>query len=48
MARESKTAKRARAAEIARLLGERYPEARTELVYDGDPFHLVVAVLLSA
>ena len=48
MARESKTTKRARAAEIARLLGERYPEARTELVYDGDPFHLVVAVLLSA
>ena len=48
MPRESKTAKRARATEIARLLAERYPEARTELVYDGDPFHLVVAVLLSA
>ena len=48
MPRESKTAKRARAAEIARLLNERYPEARTELIYDGDPFHLVVAVLLSA
>ena len=48
MPRESKTAKRARAAEIARLLAERYPEARTELIYDGDPFHLVVAVLLSA
>ncbi|MBR3257909.1 MAG: endonuclease III, partial [Eggerthellaceae bacterium] len=46
--RESKTAKRARAAEIARLLAERYPEARTELIFDGDPFHLVVAVLLSA
>ena len=48
MPRESKTAKRARAAEIAQLLAERYPEARTELIYDGDPFHLVVAVLLSA
>ncbi|MBQ3386118.1 MAG: endonuclease III [Eggerthellaceae bacterium] len=48
MPRESKTAKRARAAEIARLLAERYPEARTELIFDGDPFHLVVAVLLSA
>ena len=48
MPRESKTAKRARAAEIARLLAERYPEARTELIFDGDPSHLVVAVLLSA
>ena len=48
MPRESQTAKRARAAEVARLLNERYPEAQTELIYDGDPFHLVVAVLLSA
>ena len=48
MPRESKAAKRARAAEIARLLCEHYPEARTELTFDGDPFHLVVAVLLSA
>ncbi|MBR2790856.1 MAG: endonuclease III [Eggerthellaceae bacterium] len=48
MPRESKTAKRARAAELARLLDERYPDAQTELIHDGDPFHLVVAVLLSA
>ena len=48
MPRESKSAKRARAIEIASRLTERYPDAQTELIYDGDPFHLVVAVLLSA
>lgn len=48
MPRESLKTKRERAALIAKALDERYPEARTELIYDGDPFHLVVAVLLSA
>lgn len=48
MPRESKAAKRARAIEVARRLSLRYPNADTELIYDGDPFHLVIAVLLSA
>ncbi len=48
MARESMKAKRERAIAIAELLQERYPDPDTELIYDNDPFHLVVAVLLSA
>ena len=48
MPRESLKSKRARAAIVAQRMNERYGEAETELIYDGDPFHLVIAVLLSA
>ena len=48
MPRESLKSKRARAAIVAQRMNGRYGEAETELIYDGDPFHLVVAVLLSA
>ena len=48
MARESLKSKRERASIIASRMNERYGEAETELIYDGDPFHLVIAVLLSA
>lgn len=48
MHRESQKAKRARAIQIAQALQGYYPHADTELVYDNDPFHLTIAVLLSA
>lgn len=48
MPRESLKSKRERAANVAQRMNERYGEAETELIYDGDPFHLVIAVLLSA
>ncbi|MBE6464133.1 MAG: endonuclease III [Eggerthellaceae bacterium] len=48
MPRESLKSKRERAATVALRMNERYGEAETELIYDGDPFHLVIAVLLSA
>lgn len=48
MPRESFKARRERALAIAHLLAARYPAAQTELIFDGDPFHLVIAVLLSA
>ena len=48
MPRESLKSKRERAAAVALRMNERYGEAETELIYDGDPFHLVIAVLLSA
>jgi len=47
MARESKKARVARAAEIYDLLSEEYPEAHTELDFR-DPFQLAVATILSA
>ena len=48
MPRETVAAKRERAIEIARRMNERYPKAECALHYDGDPFRLVIAVLLSA
>lgn len=47
MARESKTARRARAAEIYDLLEQEYPSAHCELDF-GDAFQLAVATILSA
>jgi endonuclease-3 len=47
MARESKTARRERAAEIYDLLTEEYPEAHCELDFQS-PFQLAVATILSA
>lgn len=48
MTRESLKSKRARAAIVAGRLHERYPNSVSELKIDDDPFHLVIAVLLSA
>jgi len=47
MPRESKKAKKERAAEIYRLLHEEYPDAHCELDHE-DPFQLSVATILSA
>ena len=47
MARESKKARQARAAEAYDLLAGEYPEAHCELSF-GDPFQLAVATILSA
>ncbi|HSG07024.1 MAG TPA: endonuclease III [Longimicrobiales bacterium] len=47
MARESKAARGARAAEVYDLLGEEYPDAHCELDFK-DPFQLGVATILSA
>ena len=47
MPRESKKAKKERAAEIYRLLHEKYPDAHCELDHE-DPFQLSVATILSA
>jgi endonuclease-3 len=47
MARESKKARRARAAEVYDLLVAEYPDAHCELTFR-DPFHLGVATILSA
>ena len=48
MPRESLKAKKERALIVAERLHERYPGFTTELKIDNDPFHLVIAVLLSA
>jgi endonuclease-3 len=47
MPRESKTARRGRAAEIYELLAAEYPDAHCELDYE-TPFQLAVATILSA
>ena len=47
MPRESKQARRARAAEVFGLLAEEYPDAHCELDF-ADPFQLAVATILSA
>lgn len=47
MARETKAARAARAAEIYDLLGEEYPDAHCELDFES-PFQLAVATILSA
>ena len=48
MARESMKAKRERAVEVCRRIGEHYPDAQPALDFGGDPFRLTIAVLLSA
>ncbi len=48
MPRETMEAKRKRALTIAKRMDEHYPDARCALDYDGDPFRLTIAVLLSA
>lgn len=48
MPRETKAAKKERALEIEKRMNEHYPEALTALDYEGDPFKLTIAVLLSA
>lgn len=48
MPRETKAAKKERALTIAHLMDEHYPHATTALTYEGDPFRLTIAVLLSA
>jgi len=47
MPRESKRAKRARAVEICRRMGELYPHVESALDFH-DPFSMVICVLLSA
>ena len=47
MPRESKAARRARAAAVLAGLRATYPDARTELDF-GTPFHLLIATVLSA
>ena len=47
MPRESKAARRARAAEVYGLLEEEYPDAHCELTFE-NPFQLAVATILSA
>jgi endonuclease III len=47
MARESKSARRERAAEVYDLLAEEYPDAHCELDFES-PFQLAVATILSA
>ena len=48
MPRESMRAKSARAQKIEERMCEHYPDAECALVYEGDPFRLTIAVLLSA
>ena len=48
MPRESLKSKRARVVEVCRRMEEHYPEAECALKFDGDPFRLTIAVLLSA
>lgn len=48
MPRESMKAKRERALAIEERMNEHYPQAECALRYDGDPFRLTIAVLLSA
>lgn len=48
MPRESMKAKRERALAVEERMNIHYPEAECALVYEGDPFRLTIAVLLSA
>ena len=48
MPRESRKAKQERALAVADLMEEHYPAAECALVFDGDPFRLTIATLLSA
>ena len=48
MARESIKAKRERAVEVCKRIGDHYPDAQPALDFGGDPFRLTIAVLLSA
>lgn len=48
MPRESLKAKRERALTVAQRMNAHYPAAACALNYDGDPFRLTIAVLLSA
>ena len=48
MARESLKSKRERALVVCERMEEHYPEAECALKFDGDPFRLTIAVLLSA
>ena len=48
MPRESMKAKRERALDVCRRMGEHYPDAQPALDFGGDPFCLTIAVLLSA
>ena len=48
MARESMKAKRERAVEVCKRIGDHYPDAQPALDFGGDPFRLTIAVLLSA
>lgn len=48
MPRESMKAKRERALQVAERMNEHYPDAECALHFDGDPFRLTIAVLLSA
>ena len=48
MPRETKAAKRERAIAVEERMNVHYPEAECALVYEGDPFRLTIAVLLSA
>ena len=40
--------RRSRALEAVRILAGEYPDAGCQLVYDGDPFRLLIATILSA
>lgn len=48
MPRESLSSKRERAIAVAARMNEHYPQAECALHYGGNPFRLVIAVLLSA
>lgn len=48
MPRETIAAKRERAIEIENRMSTYYPDAECALIYDHDPFHLTIAVMLSA
>ena len=48
MPRESLKSKRARALVVEERMNEHYPAAECALKFDGDPFRLTIAVLLSA
>ena len=48
MPRETMSDKRERAIAIAGLMNEHYPSAACALTYQGDPFRLLIAVMLSA
>ncbi|WP_139653338.1 endonuclease III [Raoultibacter phocaeensis] len=48
MPRETKQAKLERALAVADRMNEHYPQAECALVYGGNPFRLLIAVLLSA
>ena len=48
MPRETMKAKRERAVEVSRRMDELYPQPKCALSYGGDPFRLLIAVMLSA